>query len=200
MKYLGRKIFLKDGGSHWCQQLVLDFYNCHCCVFWCQQWVYLGKWIECSIMSINSILGGCSCHDVTRWFAKSCYKASRSGCLMSPSWNWISGMDPTESTCVKCFSWRQLDFLVHEDISSLISGASSALKPDRGSQVFNSLGRGGTTCASCWHSLISGHHAAACYSNQFIYMLDLFLKRWISLSSVDLLANQKHNMIHAVSK
>lgn len=100
MKYLGRKIFLKDGGSHWCQQLVLDFYNCHCCVFWCQQWVYLGKWIECSIMSINSILGGCSCHDVTRWFAKSCYKASRSGCLMSPAWNWISGMDPTMNPLV----------------------------------------------------------------------------------------------------
>uniref|UniRef100_I3KBD1 GRIP1 associated protein 1 n=1 Tax=Oreochromis niloticus TaxID=8128 RepID=I3KBD1_ORENI len=26
-------------------------------------------------MSINSILGGCSCRDVTRWFVKSCYKA-----------------------------------------------------------------------------------------------------------------------------
>lgn len=53
-------------------------------------------------------------------------------------------MDPTMNPLVL----RQLDFLVHEDISSLISGASSALKPDRGSQVFNSLGRGGTTCAS----------------------------------------------------
>lgn len=114
--------------------------------FWCQQWVYLGKWIECSIMSINSILGGCSCHDVTRWFAKSCYKASRSGCLMSPSWNWISGMDPTMNPLVLSASvegsWTSWF------ISSLISGASSALKPDRGSQVFNSLGRGGTTCAS----------------------------------------------------
>lgn len=121
--------------------------NCHCCVFWCQQWVYLGKWIECSIMSINSILGGCSCHDVTRWFVllqSFKIRVFNVALLKLDIWD---GSD-YESTCVKCFSWRQLDFLVHEDISSLISGASSALKPDRGSQVFNSLGRGGTTCAS----------------------------------------------------